>query len=181
MNNKLTGKALNNVHKVVFLANEYSTKPMKEISSLVILPPADVNVAIWRAIDMGFLTVDNDDKVTIHEVPEVWELGEDVEYLKQTIVYLFKHLARDEMDLEENLFGHWTAGYATHDVMIAMKLLLADKVMSTYEITNAEIVKKGTKTREEVTRDSTYTFYTLWENNEQMFGRKQFKDQSKLK
>ena len=173
---ELTGKALENVHKVVFLVNEYPGKSMKEITELFQLPKLDVNVAIWRAQDMGFLTVDESGKPTIHEVPDKWELGEVTEHLKETILYCFKRLARDEMDMEENLFGWWTGGYPVHEVMIAMKQLINDKQMIDYEIKEVHKAKKNKPAREE-----TYTFYTLYENMEMRWGTKQFKPGSELK
>lgn len=180
---ELSGKALHNVHKVVYMVNEYPSKTLPEIAALFHLPAIDINVAIWRAQDMGFFTVDDEGKATIHEVPKKWEFGELIDDLCNTIEYTFRRLARDEMDMEENIFGHWTAGYPVHDVMIAMKKLINDKVLVDYEIKDytEEFLSKKAKGRgkKPEMKESIYTFYTLYENMEMRWGAKQFKEESR--
>lgn len=182
---KLTGTSLENVHKLVFLANEYPGKKFAEIATMIQMSALDKNVAIWRAQDMRFLTVNEDDSYTVDEVPTEWELGEGVTNLIELITYTFKRLARDEMDLEENSFGNWCVGYPVHDVMIAMKKLINDKVLTDYEIKTKDEVplskKEKGKGKKPELRESIYTFYTLYENMEMRWGTKQFKNQEELR
>lgn len=182
---QLTGRSLENVHKIVFLANEYPGKKFMEIASMVQMGALDKNVAIWRAQDLGLITVNEDDSYAVDEVPDKWELGSDVAGLIELISYTFKRLSRDEMDLEENILGNWCVGYPAHDVMIAMKTLINDKVLIDYEIKNTDEVplskKAKGKGKKPETRESIYTFYTLYENMEMRWGTKQFKKQEELR
>lgn len=184
---ELTGKPLNDVHKVVFLANEYPKKTLQDLAKLFELPALDINNAIWRAQDMGFLVINGDSTFSVDRVPDsdMWQFGESVESLKAQLIYYFKHLARSESDIEETYLGNVTGGYPSHDVFVALKVLLADRVLATYQITDlleipASKKAKGKGKKPEV-REDVYTFYTLWENSEQQWGKKQFKDTSKLK
>lgn len=182
---QLSGKALEQVHKIVFLANEYPSKTMQEIAKLFEMPPLDINIAIWRAADMGFLTIDENNKFTIHEVPDKWELGDNINFLKTQLTYYFSHLARDEADLEETYLSNLTAGYPAHDHLIVMKLLLSERILTSYKlIEEIEIpVSKKAKVRgkKPLKHDQAYTFFSLWANSEQQWGRKQFKEGTKLK
>lgn len=171
---KLTGKALHNVHKVVFLANEYPTHDMKKISKLMPVGPLDFNAAAWRAQDMGLLTINKDKSFTVEKVPEKWELGPEIQHLRETLMYYFKHLARFEADIEEVYLSNITMAYEPHDVLIITKQLLNERVIATYDITSDEPIDP--EKPELGTAKSTYTFFTLWENLEQRWGAKQFKN-----
>ena len=200
---KLTGRPLNLVHSVVWLANEFPSKRIGEVAGMLRVSPLDLNNAIWRAQDMGFFTVDEVEQneelsaeqqaeenllggaVTIHEIPDEWDLGPEIEQLKQEIIFTFKRLARQEADVEENYYDNLTAGYPPYQVKIATKMLLNDKVLSKYEIKDQVEVqlskkKKGKGQKPEI-REEIYTFFTLWENNEHRWGAKQFKNQDQLK
>lgn len=171
---ELKGKALETVHKLVYLANEYPNKTMREVAALFELPPLDINIAVWRAEDMGFLHINEDGKFHIDKVPTKWELGEDLERLKEQIIYYFNHLARKEADLEETYLSNLAMGYPPHDLFIVIKQLLHDRVLGTYELKDTR--KEGKKHVVD-----TYTFYSLWDNSEQQWGKKQFKDETKVK
>lgn len=182
---QLTGKSLENVHKLVFLANEYPGKQFIEIANMLQMGALDKNVAIWRAQDAGFLTINEDDSYTVDLVPDKWELGGDVANLVELITYTFKRLARDETDMEENILGNWCVGYPVHDVMIALKTLINDKVLVDYEVKHFDDKPQSKKAKgrgkqpEQV--ENVYTFYTLYENMEMRWGAKQFKNQEELR
>ena len=179
----LNSDMLHNIHKVVFLANEYPTKTIQKIVELFQVPGITSNVAIWAAIDMGYLTIEEETgKVTIHKLPEEWEFGPAVDELRQALVYTLHHLARTEQDMEENYLLNWCGGLPNHDILVATRSLLENKVLSTYEVINETIIERGVKSKKppKVIND-TYTFWTLYDNREQLWGRKQFADQSRLK
>lgn len=183
---KLTGKALQDVHKAVFVINEYPKKTVNDIAQLLQMSPMDINIAVWRAEDMGLLYVDKETHYAkVEMVPEKWEFGESIDYLKSQIIYYLQHLARNEADIEETYLSNLAMGYPAHDLIIAIKQLLADRVIAEYTITDTTEIKpskKGLKRgKKPEFREDTYTFYSLWENSEQRWGEKQFKDTTKLK
>lgn len=158
---------MQNVHKIVYLINEYPKKNIKDIASLFNISPLDLNAAIWLARDLGYIIPNGSDKSFIVDtVPPKWEFGNEVKDLVDTLVYTFEHLAKDEEDIEDTILGNLTQGYAAQDVMIAVKFLINRKVLSEY------IIKDG---KEE------YTFYTLIGNIDKQWGRKQFKKPPKSK
>lgn len=174
MDNKLTGKPLHNVHKVVFLANEYPQHDMKKIAKIMPVSPMDFNVAAWRAQDVGLLTINKDKSFTVEKLPKKWELGPEVQHVRESLVYYLNHLARSQADLEEVYMSNITMGYPAHDVIIATKQLLNERIIATYDITSDEPIDP--KKPELGNNKSTYTFFTLWENLEQRWGAKQFKN-----
>lgn len=176
---QLSGQALHDVHKVVFLANEYPGKTAKELAKLFDLSALDINNAMWRAEDLGYLVVDREtNKYTVDTVPDTYEFGDDVKFLREQVIYAFQHLATTEADMEENYLANWTLGYSASDLSIVVKGLLADKILSTYEVGNTVEVKPGKPAKGQ--RTDTYLFYTLTENLAHEWGRKQFKDASRL-
>lgn len=162
---KPTKKMLENAHKVTFLIQQYPEHTLEQIISILQLPAIDINSAIWCAVNEGFIEEPGSaGELALKTVPKKWNFGNTVDELRDAIAYSFAELATKEKDLEENYLGNWTLGYNSHDVLIAMKQLLNDKVLAEYQLTDPEDLK------------STYTFYTLWENSEQMWGRKSFKN-----
>ena len=182
----LKPKDLQNVHKLVYLANEYQKENIRELGEMFSMTMLDINATIWRARDLGYMIID--DSTGVYKVdtePEKWQFGAEVEELCDTLLYVFAKLAERETDLEDQEFGQWCAGHLTHDVAVATKKLLNNRQLASYELTtlNEQPVSKKAAGRgkKPKTLESTYTFYTLWENMEQRWGSKRFKDQSKLK
>lgn len=163
----ITNKMLHNANKVAYIAQQYPEHKLGQIIALLGMPAIDINTAIWAATELGFIEEPNKatGEIVIGKLPDTWDFGQEVEDLKEALVYSFTELAKKETDLEETYLGNWTNGYPAHDVLIAMKQLLGDKVLAEYDLTDPMDLK------------STYTFYTLYENGEQMWGRKQFETQ----
>lgn len=179
---KLSDKALQNVHKVVYLAKQYPDRTIRELSGQLTISVFEANAAIWRARELGYLYVDG--KTGFYKVekePAAWEFGSEVNELMDTIIYVFKKLAEDENDLEDTDLGRWLVGHLPHNQAIAVKKLIEDEVLATYELTDVEQPSKKGLKRGKKPRESTYTFYCLKENLGKEWGRKQFKDASKLK
>lgn len=173
----LEEKAQDDIQKVLFLASGYPKKTVTELAAMFQDSPLNTNTAIWRTQDLGYLTVEKDGKFTLakDKLPEEWKLGPEVDYLLKVIPYVFKRLAKEESDMEENFFGTWSQGYASQDVIIALKILINDQVLAMYELVDGLNDSKNKKTIE------TYTFYCLAENRQKEWGRKQFKDPSRVK
>lgn len=181
----LSTKALQDVHKAVFICNEYPDKTIREVASLFELGALDINNALWRAEDLGFITVEEARTFKVNKLPAEWNLGEDVDLLREALLYTFNHMARSEADLEETYLSNMTKGYPAHDVAIVIKGLLREGVIVNYDLTNTTVMpNKSKKARGrgepgETVKD-TYTFYTLTENLEQQWGKKQFPDQTRV-
>ncbi|MGI9028168.1 MAG: hypothetical protein ACR2FM_05020 [Candidatus Saccharimonadales bacterium] len=164
----ITDKILNNANKVAFLVNQYPEHTLTQIIGLLTMPSVEINTAIWAATELDFITeVDpKTQKVQLgSKAPKTWQFGEDIDDLMAMIHYAFIQLAKKEQDLEENYVSNWTLGYPAQDVMIALNQLVNSKMLATYKLTDP----KDTK--------STYTFYSLYEFGEQMWGSKQFKEE----
>lgn len=181
------------VHKVVWLMNEYRGKTINEFASTFLVPDMgvfDINVAIWRAEELGYVVLDDPEfdgsgKYSVDRVPDAWQFGEGVEHLMRAIPFLLQRMNKEEGDIMEQQLQQWFApNYPRYESVIALKRLLNDKVIASYEIVNVNKIpasKKGKK-RGKVDKDirDPYTFYTMWENGENRWGAKQFPDQSKL-
>jgi hypothetical protein len=156
-----------NVHKLVYLAREYPDKTITEVAGLFSLPALEVNAAIWAAQDMGYIIVDEKTKkATVDMVPDMWRFGKDISNIEGYLVYVFERLSRDETDPEENFLLTWMRGYPTHDVLVALKHVVDEGILSTYTVKNA-----GEK----------YLFYSLARNAEHKWGEKQFRKPIKVK
>jgi hypothetical protein len=181
---KFNKRTRENICKLMYLAQEYPEHNIVELSKLFQTSPIDFNVTAWAAQDLGYLKVNKDNAVVILKTPKEEEFGELIDHLLEVIPYSLKKINQEEADIEDNYFGNWTAGYPAHDVMIAVKKLLKDGKIASYEVKNkTEIVpnreqrRKGAKAETVV---DTYTFYTLPENLEKRWGEKQFEDPEKL-
>ena len=146
----------------------------------------ETDVAIWRAQDLGYLFVDDKTRLyKVEKVPEKWELGPEITEIENLILYGLKKRGEKEQDLEDGYFGMWVAGLPTHRVLIAVKKLINERKIITYELTAIDTIKpskKGLgrgKAPKEI--ENTYTFYSLWDNAEQQWGRKQFKENTRFK
>lgn len=166
----ITTKMLENANKVTFLFEAYPEHTVNEVIKLLEMPAIDINAGIWAAQELGFITAPDPvtNHVTLIKKPDLWDFGDAEGDLEEAIMFSFQQLAKKETDLEEQYLAQWTQGYPAHDVLIALKQLLADKQLATYELEDKEA--DGTS--------STYTFYTLYENGEQLWGKKQFKQEA---
>lgn len=175
-NQSLKNKITEDMMKVVFYASEYPSKPIREIATAFNnMSPIDFNAACWRAQDEGFLFIDKESgKVDVLKVPEEWAFGEAVDHLITLTPYILSKLAEVEADPEENFYANYVNGYASHDVVIAIRYMVLKNIIATYVVKDVSEGENGQKVTDE------YTFYTLPENVEKRWGEQQFKDQEKL-
>lgn len=186
---ELSGRALHDVHKIVFLVSEYPKKTLSEVVKMLqqeYMPAIDINAAFWRAEDAGHLIVDKkNDSAKVGTPPEKWEFGERVNALRDQIVYYLTFLARTEGDIEENYLNNLVLGYLPTDYLVAIKSLLNDRILGSYTITDTVELpvskKQKARGKKPETHKETYVFYSLLENMEKRWGEKQFKDVAKLK
>lgn len=163
-------RMLHNANKVTFIVQQYPDKKLPEILEILGMAAIDINAALWYANDAGWLKKPDPQTGFIElgkKVPTEWDFGPICDDLEDAIKFAFEHLARDENDLEEMYTHNWMEGYAPRDVMIVLKKLVNDNVLALYAIEDAVNTKPGDK-------PETYNFYTLYENRDKLWGRKQF-------
>lgn len=165
--------ATENMHKLVYLANEYPGAKMGKLVNLFQMPLIDFNAAVWLACDLGYMTVDEKTgKFKVVDIPTQWAFGDRLRTLIGTLTFVFNRLAKNETDLGESELNDWNRGYPVHDQFIAVKYLLNEGFLDSYEIKSVDF--KGAP-------EATYTFYCLAGNAGKKWGKKQFKNQKTLK
>lgn len=175
----VTEKMKENAHKVTYLVKCYPKHTADKIIGLLQMPAININTALWSAQDLGLLAKPDDETgmIELLKEPEHWEFGEFERELEYMMMLAFKHMAENEIDLEENQVDEWTYGYPAHDVMIAMKRLIEREKLATYDIDDPQLDKKGRQVKDDKGEPviNVYTFYTLKENLGKEWGRKAFK------
>lgn len=160
----ITKKMQRDVNKIVYLAHAYPEHTIVKLIQLLAMPALDINVAVWLAIQQGFLGEINKESgefPRLQKAPE--EFGPEQEELEHRIIYAFHQIAKEEADLEEQTVTGpmgWLSGYPMHDITISMRRLLDSNQLAEYQIEDGE---------------NKYIFYTLAANKDKQWGRKQFK------
>lgn len=172
MNKKVTQGIVDDAQKFTFLVREYPKKPLIELTNLMAMPGIDVNLAIWHAVDQGWIAdpSKNDDPkdqfVHLGEMtPAEWEFGPTIVDLEAKLLLSFDTLSGKETDLQWEFLSEWLVGYPARDVMIVLKKMLADGTLEHYFVADPE------------DPESVYEFYTLPENRKYLWGGKSFKVQ----
>lgn len=182
---QLTARARQDIHKVVYLCNEYPSKTINEIADLFQTSVMDSNVAIDRAREFGYITVNKDMKFTVDKVPEKYEFGPEVGYLLEAIPYQLLKNAEEETDLSEEELSMYMHLHGAQDRLIALKSLINDGIIATYKLTNKTEIKpskKGLKRgKKSKIVETEYTFYTLPEYLGKEFGKNSFENKKRVK
>lgn len=167
----ISKKMQHNAHKFAFFVETYPEHTVAQIIAILEMPAIDINCAIWAATELGIISEpDKETNMTaILKKPEVWNFGKVEADLEDALLYSFQQLAKKETDLEENYLSQWTGGYTSHDVMIALKQLINDEQIASYELEDT-LTMKGKNGEPNI-----YTFFTLYENRDKQWGAKQFK------
>lgn len=157
---------LENAHKLAYLRQKYPELDSEELLKLLQVSGFDKNAAIWMADELGFIKTDTTTGVmALGMPPETWDFGPKVKAMQETIVYCFKKLAERETDMDEHFVTNWLIGYPPQDSICAIGQLVDDRVLFEYTLTDHN-KKTGT---------SEYLYYTLFENSEMQWGKKNFK------
>lgn len=166
-----------NAAKFTRLAQIYPDHKLPELLPLMEISPVDINTAIWRAREAGWVTInDKTGEVTVlEEFSESYPKGgypwgEDIEKTKDRVIYAIRKLNELETDMEEFILSQWFKGYGAHDLIIVLQNLIEEKRLASYSIDDGK--GKG---------KSRYVFYTLYENKDKLWGKSAFKDQGKIK
>lgn len=170
-----------NAYKFAYIASKYPKHKLPDVLALFSLPPVDQNLAIWYAERTGLLkvTMEGENKGEITMLDSLKDMpftifGESTMLIKEKLIEALTFLAEKEADIEEISLSQWFAGYHSHDLLIALQLLLSENKIASYILKSIEQDESG----EEV--PSEYTFYTLYANRGNRWGKKLFKDQSKV-
>lgn len=157
-----TPKMVENANKFAYLVQQYPEHNLDQLVALLQMPAIDINTAIWAAQDMSLVSPPDKQTKFVQFLVETpaWNFGEVEANLEIALMYAFGRLAAEETDLEEHYLSQWTAGYTSHDTLIALKRLIETKKLAQYAIEDG---------------DSTYQFFTLFENKNELWGNKQFK------
>lgn len=185
MSKTLEGKMLFDMMRVVFIVSQGQFKYIDEefdgnnlqnlAKTFTNMGPIDFNAACWHAQDLGYINIDKKSaKVELLKTPEKWEFDSTIEHLTAVTPYVLSKLAENEVDPEENFYANYVSGYVPLDVMISIRYMLDQKLITTYEVKDISENEAGEKVTD------TYTFYSLPENAKHRWGEQQFKDQEKL-
>lgn len=162
-----TTKMMHNAHKLVFLAFAYPEHDLEKLMKMLQLPAIDINSCFWIAARNGWLGEPDAKTKSVERIkePESYDFGPDYQELREKLIYAFHETGSREQDIEEQYLGAWLMGYPQQDILIVMKQLLSEKVLGEYDLTDPKDLK------------STYHYFSLYENSEQMWGRKEFEQQ----
>jgi hypothetical protein len=159
---------------IPYIVKCLETDSIEELVGNIDAAPLDMNLAIWEAIDEGFIEVD-DDKGTIKLLKEP-ELSSDPE-LKNKILRTIQHYARDEVNITRGRLNSQVKdmstgkGYAWHEYLIAVQHLIDGELIVADEVKVPQATKKFTdkkgRKKEKVIRPAhTFVFLGLAENAE---------------
>lgn len=166
-----------NMHKFIFLANEYKGSKTAQLYRMFEFPLLDFQAASYMAEDLGYVKItkktQGDYRFEVLSMPEDLDLGVDVRNLINTLTFVFKRLEKDETDLAEWELNSWMEGYPTHDQLIAMKWLLNQGILGTYDI----VISNPKKLK---LPDTVQTCYCIAGNEKKRWGEKQVPDKSRI-
>lgn len=166
-----------NANKFSFIAHAYPEHKLSDVLALLQLPSIDLNAAVWVSVDNGWIGQPAlDGTFERLEKPEKWAFGDSVLQIQSLLEYCLVKLAEKESDIEEYTLSEWASGHASHDLLIALQLLLNDGIIATYSLKDYVYNEDGSKMVDEEgkTIPSDYTFYTLFNNRKHQWGKKQF-------
>lgn len=189
----LKSEDLIRVHQIVWLMNEFPGETINEFAKNFLAPEMPiyhVNLTIWQARDLGYIVIDDPEfdgsgTYKVDRVPDEWHFGAKTEELLETLPYFLKQLNAEESDIAEGQLQSWMIPFYTrYEYGIALRKLTNDNVVATYEIKVVHRKGAGNKGRKRGKEDKIfedkYVYYTLPENLEQKWGKKQHPDQSIL-
>jgi len=169
--------AMQNMHKFVYLANEYAGSKTAQLFKMFDFPLLDFQAASYLAEDLGYVAIKKkakgDYRFEVLKLPEKWEFGTETETLIDRLAYVFQRLEKDETDLAEWELNSWCEGYPAHDQFIAMKWLLNEGVLGTYDI----VISNPKKLK---LPDTVQTVYCVAGNEKKRWGEKQIPDKSRI-
>ena len=168
MTDEIRERQIENAHKAAYIIKSNPDLDLAGILDKLKMPAIDINCSLWLAQELDLISEPNKETGNVeflHDPEDGWKFGTGIERIRRQLVYALEQLAKKENDLTIEEVEGWCQGYALHDIEIARKTLVEERVIGTYELTDPKDLQ------------STYTFYTLYEHSEQMWGKTRFKVQ----
>lgn len=160
---------LNDARKIAYLAHLYPGKKLSEIMDIMFIPGIARDTALWEAEEQKWVAVDlKKDTVTSLEIVELPDEDDWLSAIRERIEYLIEHQNAREEDVDEVILLDLLHGYSTHDVLVAINLLLDDGSISNYTVTEGK------------EKENVYTFYCLPEHEGSHWGLKRFPNKEGL-
>lgn len=169
---KIMSKTHLSCMKFVLLVRKYPNRTLNELLDKVDLPSVDLDFLVFNMVNSGIIEEPTQENPVVLKPPYNGEniqsyvckelmKDENVLILSIKIGMVMEFIAKTaEADIVENTMKMWLRGYPSLDQLAALTLLVETNKMAEYEIEDGE---------------NKYLFYTLYENKDKLWGRKQFK------
>jgi hypothetical protein len=136
---------------------------MAKIGEQLMYPPLFIINALSRGVTLGIL--EHDYKTDVLKVtgdaPESF-MGTEILRIKQALLERVRQVSGKKEDLSLGLIQQWGTGVRPSAVQLALRVLMDEGTIVEYTLTDP------------VDEDSRYEFYTLAENAQKQWGKKQF-------
>lgn len=160
---------------VPYLLRILDTEKLDELVANIDLPPMDMNLAIWEAVDEGQISVDADSGVVKALVEAEPSSDSD---LKNKILRVIQHYARNETNINRGRLNTYVkdpisgTGYPYHEYIMAVQHLIdgelvEEEVVDVPGKNHSFITKKGKQKTKELRPAHKFVFLGLVENHEQ--------------
>lgn len=147
-------------YKFVKLASLYPEHGVEQLDRLMEISPLRKNNAVWRAKELGLVTISEKGEITVEGEVGYDMFSESISELEQGLHFALKRLNGDEIDMDEIMLGNWCMGYSSHDTLLAINKLIDEGNVAMYTVKNEE--------------GSLYVCYTLPQNLHHHWGVKAF-------
>lgn len=129
---------------VLYLLKCLDSKKLSDLTAAMDMPPIDLNLTIWKAIDDGDIEIDEEkDRVKALKDAEAWHNPD----LASKLIRVFQHYADNEANItrgklssymKDPMTGH---GYPIHEFVMTLQYLIdqgtiEEQVISVPEIKN---------------------------------------------
>lgn len=137
---------------------------MAGLATELMYPPLFLINALEYGKTLGILEHDyKTDKVTVLKDAPTTHMGMEVTMLMNALEDKIRYENAKEQDLTLGLIQQWCTGVRPSAAELALRRLVLDNVLYEYDLADPKDKK------------SVYTFYTLVENKDKNYGKKQFK------
>lgn len=158
---------------IPYLVKTLKTDKLSELVANIDLPPLDMNLAMWDAIDTGDIEIDEEnDSVTVLKtvIP-----SSDTD-MKMKVLRVIQHYSREGVNITRGRLNSYIKdpisgnGYGWHEYILAVQHLIdgelvVEEVVDVPELTKNKIGKKGKKTKVVVRPGHKFVFLGLVGND----------------
>lgn len=112
---------------ILYLLKILDTSKLSELVAVIDLPPLDMNLALWGAIDAGEIEIDEDkDRVKALKEAEAWHEPD----LSNKLLRVIQHYAKNESNITVGRLNSYMkdpasgVGYKVHEYLMSMQYLI---------------------------------------------------------